>query len=184
MKSLDRIEAGTEIVELIIRSMHDEEANPQVFELLRETFSALAGATREEAVAPIQFRFYLQFCRISGFEIKLREEDPLPPTTDKRFARETIFQLTSGEMKDYLVEMEDRYSPRFQGVRVAAESRAALEYLDRSSIEKASGLRITDRTRTELVDLFNAYFTQHLPGFTSRTMKSGRVFSSLDGPQK
>src|ERR1700733_7951160 len=42
LKSLDRIETATAIVELILNSMHDEEANEKLFAMLNSTLDTIA----------------------------------------------------------------------------------------------------------------------------------------------
>jgi DNA repair protein RecO len=70
LRSLARIETATSIVELVLRAMHDEEANSELFDLLSTTLQAIAQWENEAARA-IQFRFYLQFARQMGFEVDL-----------------------------------------------------------------------------------------------------------------
>jgi recombinational DNA repair protein (RecF pathway) len=143
LQSLDRMETATAIVELVLRSMHDEEANPEIFALLADTLHAIAEAHNDDSATSLQFRFYLEFARIMGFEMNLKEDDSL---TNRECSPESIM---------------------------------ALRYLCGSTFDKACSLRISERAKSELSHFFNAYFTEHLPGMTSRSMKSGKVFSSL-----
>ncbi len=70
LRSLERIETATNIVELVLRSMHDEEANQELFELLVSTLDAIAKWEALDARA-VQFRFYLTFAKLMGFEVDL-----------------------------------------------------------------------------------------------------------------
>ena len=141
LRSLERMEAATAIIELILRSMHDEEANPEIFALLAATLKALAETNNDDAAASLQLRFYLEFARIMGFGMDFGKD-----------AERAI------------------HSP---------EAHAALRHLQGSTLELASSLRLSEKAKLELSHFFNAYFAQHLPGITSRSMKSGKVFSSL-----
>ena len=157
LQSLDSMEAATAIVELILRSMHDEEANPEIFALLADTLHAIAsasvgariglGARSEGPASSLQFRFYLEFARIMGFEMDLGNTERLGT------------------------------QPAAAG---SPESSAALRHLRGSTLDKARSLRLSERAKSELSYLFHAYFAEHVPGITSRSMKSGKVFSSLE----
>ena len=64
------METATAIVELILRAMHDEEAHDELFDLLASTLQAIAQ-WEDKAARAVQFRFYLQFARLMGFEVEL-----------------------------------------------------------------------------------------------------------------
>ncbi len=134
LRSLERIETATSIVELILRSMHDEEANSDLFELLAVTLSSIAQWEDRSARA-IQFRFYLQFARQMGFEVDL-----------------SLSQSLSSRSLSLLRSIEEGYS-------------------EASSISEADS--------KQLAHFFQTYFTHHLPGVSSRSMKSARVFDQL-----
>jgi DNA repair protein RecO (recombination protein O) len=70
LRSLERMETATAIVELILRAMHDEEAHDELFDLLASTMQAIAQ-WEDKAARAVQFRFYLQFARLMGFEVDL-----------------------------------------------------------------------------------------------------------------
>ncbi|HEY3874562.1 MAG TPA: DNA repair protein RecO [Candidatus Kapabacteria bacterium] len=76
LRSLERIETATTIVELILRSMHDEEANQPLFDLLSQTFEAISTWDDADARA-VQFQFYLRFARLMGFELDLNADQRL-----------------------------------------------------------------------------------------------------------
>ena len=76
LKSLLRIETATAIIELILNSMHDEEANADLFSLLDETLCMIA-TSNEESMPTILFRFYSQFARIMGFELDIASKSGL-----------------------------------------------------------------------------------------------------------
>ncbi len=76
LRSLERIETATKIVELLLRSMHDEEANDPLFDLLSRTLDAIS--TWDDAGArAVQFQFYLQFARLMGFAIDVGTDQKL-----------------------------------------------------------------------------------------------------------
>src|ERR1019366_3384591 len=58
LRSLERMETATAIVELILRAMHDEEAHDELFDLLASTMQAIAQ-WEDRAARAVQFRFYL-----------------------------------------------------------------------------------------------------------------------------
>jgi DNA repair protein RecO len=70
LRSLERMETATNIIELMLRAMHDEEANTELFELLAMTLHAIAQ-WEDHAARAVQFRFYLDFARQMGFEVDL-----------------------------------------------------------------------------------------------------------------
>jgi DNA repair protein RecO len=142
LKSLDRMEPATAIAELLLRAMHDEEGNPEIFELIAATLHAIAITPDDRSAAPLQFRFYFEFARIMGFEMDLRQSSE----------------------------------------SLSAEVTAARKHMQGSTTELASSLRLSERAKIEIAHFFSAYFAEHLSGVTNRSMKSGRVFSSLDRP--
>ncbi len=77
IRSLKKMEPATEIVELLLHAMHDEEANSDLFSHLEEAFQAISNAP--EAQAPfLAFGFYLAFARAMGFEIDLSDRSTIP----------------------------------------------------------------------------------------------------------
>lgn len=167
LSSLESIESATEIVELIIKTMHDEEKNEEIFSLLANTLHAIAQTP--EATAALQIRFYIEFARISGFAVQPEIEDA--PIEEASFR----FHLSTGELHQY------RESSDHMPATTALSHPAAmtLVHLTTSSIEKASALRMTESVRTELRMLFNTYFAHHFSGFASRSLRSANVFSAL-----
>lgn len=97
-QSLKKMEAATEIVELLLHAMHDEEANSELFLHLAETLRMISDS--EEAHAPlIQFRFYLAFASQMGFALDLTEQSALP-----RSLVEALHPLSSGSLGEYSEE--------------------------------------------------------------------------------
>jgi DNA repair protein RecO len=76
LKSLGRIETATAIIELILNSMHDEEANEDLFFLLDSTLGAIAKSN-EDLLPSVLFRFYIQFARLMGFELDAESKSGL-----------------------------------------------------------------------------------------------------------
>jgi DNA repair protein RecO (recombination protein O) len=134
LRSLERMETATKIVELILRAMHDEEANSELFELLASTLQAIAQ-WEDLAARAVQFRFYLQFARQMGFEVDLGSSQKL--------------------------------SNRSLGLLRSIEH----------NIAEAS--EISEADYKQLAFFFQTYFADHLPGVSSRSMKSARVFDQL-----
>jgi DNA repair protein RecO (recombination protein O) len=134
LRSLERMETATNIIELILRAMHDEEANSELFELLASTLRAIAQ-WEDQAARAVQFRFYLQFARQMGFEVDLG--------SSQKLSNRSLSLLRSIE----------------------------------NSTSEASGISETDYK--QLSFFFQTYFVDHLPGVSSRSMKSARVFDQL-----
>jgi DNA repair protein RecO (recombination protein O) len=134
LRSLERIETATQIIELILRAMHDEEANSELFELLASTLHAIAKWD-DQAARAVQFRFYLQFARQMGFEVDL--------SASQKLSNRALSLLRSIE----------------------------------NSTAEASG--ISEADYKQLGYFFQSYFTDHLPGVSSRSMKSAKVFEQL-----
>lgn len=177
--SLKKMESAMAAVELVIRAMHDEEENQKIFESLRDTLHAIGAIASDASASVFLLRFYLEFASASGFAIKLQDDDPIPDE-DLLVQRKTSFLLDSGELIDYLVEREDDRNLTTQlGMPVSDEARKILRSLDNATDWELANMVVTESVRTELIDLFHAYFANHLQGFSSRTLKSGRVFSGL-----
>ncbi len=134
LRSLERIETATRIVELILRAMHDEEAHSDLFDLLATTLKAIAQ-WEDKAARAIQFRFYLQFAKQMGFEVDLG------PTQ----------QLSNRSLE-------------------------LLRSVEHGETEAAS---ISEADYKQLAYFFQNYFAAHLPGVSSRSMKSAAVFEQL-----
>jgi DNA repair protein RecO (recombination protein O) len=134
LRSLERIETATKIIELILRAMHDEEAHDEIFELLTSTLQAIAQ-WEDQAARAVQFRFYLQFATLMGFEVDLGPSQKL-----------------------------------------SSRSLGLLRSIEHSTAE-ASG--ISEADYKQLTYFFQTYFADHLPGVSSRSMKSARVFDQL-----
>src|SRR5205814_1315402 len=81
LKSLAKIEAATGIVELVLRSMHDEEASPAIFELLRSVLPVIC-ASPDIAAASIELWFALHFLKNMGFGIERNVVRNLPLETE------------------------------------------------------------------------------------------------------
>ncbi len=75
LKRLETIEAATEIIELVLHAMHDEEANEELYRLLDLSLDQLTATPSdrngEHIIRTIQIRFYLGFAAIMGFAIEL-----------------------------------------------------------------------------------------------------------------
>jgi DNA repair protein RecO (recombination protein O) len=167
LSSLESIESATEIVELVIKTMHDEEKNEEVFALLVNSLGAISRSP--ESAAALQIRFYIEFARISGFEVQPALTDA--PREDGTFR----FHLSTGELHQY-AGLSD-HMPATTALSHGAAM--TLVHLTSASIEKASTLRMSESVRAELRMLFNTYFAHHFSGFASRSLRSANVFSSL-----
>ena len=78
LQSLDRIGPAMAVSELILRAMHDEEANPLLFHLVADTLRALSSAERDALCPILEFRFYTQFIRLMGFGLDHISRGGLP----------------------------------------------------------------------------------------------------------
>jgi len=186
IQSLDRIEAAMSVVELIVRAMHDEEQNEQLFDLISETLDAMSHAESDDAVDVLLVRFYLHFAKASGFELKLREDHvergPAPGDYDKQRVLDTywVFNLSTGKIIETIAPCSQFAGIERAGERViSGEIRAALLYLEESPVQKATALRLSPSALNSLLDLFRAYFAQHIPTVSLRSLKSARVFGRM-----
>ena len=62
---------------------------------------------------------------------------------------------------------------------LSPELEAVLRSLIGVNLSHAAQLQIPERAQTKLRAFLQSYFVEHLPGMTGRSMRSGRVFSSL-----
>lgn len=164
--SLAAMEAATEIVELLIRTMHDEEKNDAIYDLLVASLSGIASTPAAAATYYIHFAIHL--ARISGFEIHAELPDRLSENGTFHF------HYGSGELTQY-----SKHDEHVAGTFALSTSAAmTLARLAVSSDANAS-LRMTEAVADELRTLFRSYFAHHFPGFSSRSLKSANIFASL-----
>ncbi len=191
LNTLEQIEAATSVVELIAAAMHDEEGNDAIFDLLSSTLDQLAAAPKE-AVPAILFSFFMQFSHRSGFQLALRESDfveQVDLAQVREFNTRIIFRVKTGEFVERIVQVEEPRGRNLAGllsevlrndeVLVLPESLEALRGLETGSLEIAASIRLSQRAIDNLMEIFRAYFAEHVAGLTSRSLKSGRVFSAL-----
>lgn len=192
LNSLEKIEVATAIIELIIKAMHDEEENNEVYKLLTGTLLALAHSESEEAASSFLIYFYLNFAHIMGYRLQLHEADSereqgelnFEATTNRHFETRTVFHVRSGELVEHIVHHRQGTpigldEVTFEGLPVTPEAREALFYLENANLEKASRLRLSERAKANLTEIFRAYFAEHIPGINQKALKSSRVFSGL-----
>lgn len=166
LSSLSSLESATEIIEILIRTMHDEEKNEAIFELLSSTLGEMALAP--SAASTYYIRFAINFTRISGFEIHAELPEAIADGGTFRF------HYASGELVQY--PTHDEYLPG-----TMALSNGAAMTLARIATpgESVASIRMTDGVADELRTLFRGYFAHHFSGFSSRSLKSIGIFASM-----
>jgi DNA repair protein RecO (recombination protein O) len=166
LESLDAMESGTEIIEILIRAMHDEEKHEEIFTLVIETLAAIASSPL--AARALLVRFYLHFARAFGFGVIAKIEDNPSAQLGYRFHHATgeIHQYRSSDYTPGAAELSNGAVMTLQ--RIASESLSA-----------AMSVRMSDAVRNELRSLFHTYFAHHFAGFSSRSLRSTNVFLSL-----
>ena len=180
--SLERIQRASNVAEIILRTMHDEEANQQLFDLLVSTFGELSLAEAAPSVDPILLWFLLRFSEMSGFQLSME-----PTDHDQRGPRiRHLFRVKTGEFiqvlepefdarEDHFPQVSSQSSIDANMISVLPESRAALGYLENATIEKVRSLRISERAFNNLSEIFSAFLAEHFTGMQSRSLKSMRM---------
>jgi len=153
LRSLEKMETATAIVELVLHSMHDEDAHANLFALLNQSLAAIAKTAEENGrLHAIQIRFYLFFTEMMGFGL---DWDAVKALSNEETA--LLHQLAESPHPNPLPEGEGTFS---------------------NSFPEGEGI-LSEKEFLRLYSFFQSYFAEHLPGVTNRSMKSGRVFSSL-----
>jgi DNA repair protein RecO (recombination protein O) len=166
--SLERIEAATLISELLLNSLHDEEENPALFDLLRDVLQSISVLPARADNAPLVFSFYLAFAGLNGFALHLPKEIPE--------GKSAIFDVEKGNVvftdaaKD--TNGNDSFAP------LSGEAFSALRYLSAGS--DPLSLRLSERARHSLERLFRSYFARHLEGMQTKRSKSAGVFARME----
>jgi DNA repair protein RecO (recombination protein O) len=172
LNSLDQIETASQIAEILIRTMHDEEENALLFALLADIFRAIASSTNEAARALLIY-FDLRFANLSGYPLNLDETDfegEGERAADTHFA----FKVRTGEIIELQIgEDDDRHSLLDRNfIPIHAETYSSLRSLSVGSIENASAMRLSDVVFANLSDMFSAFFSEHFANMHNRALKS------------
>lgn len=179
LSSLEHIEAATSIVELIVRSMHDEEENAQLYDLLSSTLRVLSEIPVERLDA-VLFYFEFTFARMLGFQI-VQESEGAGATG--QFRKRWVFKVRTGEILEIIIRPDARPDSideyLYEGIPLDEESRLALERLSQASLSEAANLELSEKAAVNLKEVFRAYFVEHLPGVTRTNLRSAGVFGKL-----
>jgi len=129
--------------ELIYRSVHEEEANPNIFQFLTE--SLIYIDTTNHSVSNVHLVFGIQLTRYLGF-FPLGSFSPDKPYF---LLREGVFSKYSGEQDDSLNQHDSELFYRFTQV----------------NLENCHTVEIANSTRTRLLETIILYYKLHLIGF-------------------
>ncbi len=181
LDSLEKLECAVEAIEIILRAMHDEEENPQMFDLLSEVLGSFSILKIDSGARLVLFAFYLRFAKLSGFSIDLDGFHHLRAANPASLSRARFaFHLTTGEIEEIPSGPDSAWAVERDAILLGAEELVSLVKLDACSIASAGGLTLSAQAINRLRGLFSGYFAEHLTNITSRTMKSARVFSSMN----
>jgi len=177
LNSLERIQAASELAELLIRTLHDEEENEQLFNLLSDTLAEMSGATTEETVSAFSLYFFLRFIELSGFRFNLDEEIFKGVRT---MPSQILFKVRTGEFIEAVHHGASEREPEYHEanmIRVLPEAFAILQFLERASIEKVQSLRPSKQACGNLREIFTSFFSEHFEGMRGRSLRSGHSLS-------
>ena len=167
--SLEKIEASTKIAELLLGTLHDEEENPKLYDLLQKTLGALGECKNDSSVTAHLAAFYLAYAKLNGFEIST----PAEIIADIHYA----FDARSGgviELRSPLGEGSDTMIP------ITGEVVAALRHLTNAANIDAGALRLSERGAYTLERIFRAYFALHFEGMRgANRSRSAKVFAQM-----
>jgi DNA repair protein RecO (recombination protein O) len=166
---LERIEAATKVVELLIRSQRHEECHPELYTLVKQTLTLMSECKDAASVVPILFAYYLQYIHFAGFAMQLNGENIEP-------GAQHYFDIETGEVIT-LETSTDMHSERMH--ILSPEALAALRHIERAGIASAGSLRLSPNARHVLESLFRAYLGKHVEGMQQNRSKSGKVFLAM-----
>lgn len=176
--SLEHMEAATSVIELVNRSMHDEEENSALYELVRRVLSAMDAESEPLVLNALLVFFYLQFAEQLGFRVRV---EAISATAHVR--SRTIFRVRSGEIIRVVLSDEpdnNRFDEvLLDGIPTLEGSHRALLALSGASLDRARALKISEHTMTNLKEIFRAFFIEHIPGVSKNTMRSAGVFGRM-----
>ncbi len=173
LNSLERIQAASELAELLIRTLHDEEENEQLFNLLSDTLGGMSNAASEETVGAFSIHFFLRFIELSGFRFNLEEEIFQGIRT---MPSQILFKVRTGDFIEAVHQGPREREPEFHEpnmIRVLPESFAILQFLERASIEKVQSLHPSKQAYENLREIFASFFSEHFDGMRGRSLRSG-----------
>ncbi len=169
--SLERIGAASELAELLIRTLHDEEENGPLFTLLCDTLGGMSSAKSEETVLAFTLYFFLRFIELSGFRFNLLDENDVGGHRSQ-----LLFKVRTGDFIDSIQEKEGAERTEFAEanmIRVLPESLAVLRFLERASVEKVQSLHPSLQAYRNLREIFTSFFSEHFEGMRGRSLRSG-----------
>ena len=172
LNSLEKIEVASQIAEILIRTMHDEEENTALFGLLVDVFRMLASS-QNEAARPLLIYFYIRFANLSGYPLNLDEidfEGEGERAADTHFA----FKVSTGEIVELRIDEDNNHNSASGKnlIPIRPETYSALCSLANGTIENASAVRLSDAAYANLSDLFTAFFSEHFANMHNRSLKS------------
>jgi DNA repair protein RecO len=174
LNSLERIQAASELSELLLRTLHDEEENEELFNLLTQTLAGMSSAKSEETVLAFTLYFFLRFIELSGFRFNLNEEIFEGLGTRQS---QILFKVRTGDFIEAVQNdgPDDSLGSGLDAnlLRVLPESFAILQFLERASIEKVESLRPSFKAYSNLREIFTSFFSEHFDGMRGRSLRSG-----------
>ncbi len=154
MESFDRLTTGMAMLELVYTSQLDEEHNPGLYMLLKESLRILNDTTGSPQSLLASFQLHL--AAETGFAV-----NPL-------HCPESGEDIQPDQAPEFVISLADGapFSPAFSvnrtGLRIEADVLAALQQLYTTPIDDAPEVDISDKVLLQLRDFFGRYFEYHL----------------------
>ena len=169
--SLERIQCASIFAELLLRTQHEEEENPPLYELLAAMLVCVSRAHEAELRA-IELQFYLRFISLSGFRFEKIEGTLADDTIG-------LFNLRTGEvLKIRYAPLDDERVAEASYIRISADCWKVLAALERASLEACADVHVDEHVYLELRELFFAYLTEHVESLRGKPLNS-RMFMPL-----
>jgi DNA repair protein RecO (recombination protein O) len=169
-RSLEKITVGLRVVEIVRNLMEEEDAQPAVFDLLRQTLARLN--TAETRVANLWPFFQLRMARVLGVAPAIERDDVEAVTSPSGWV----------SLEDGSVHPDDA-TPRM-GHRTSRAALRAYAVFARADLETVMRMALSDDVRREVEELVEAFMEYHFEeAYPARSREVvGRLLSGTTTP--
>jgi DNA repair protein RecO (recombination protein O) len=171
-EEIEKMTVGMSVLELLNQVTHDEEENPALFDLLKQTFDALNSAGRN--AMNLLFGFQVRLGAIHGFGLSIDACSICGRTID-RLTKAVSFSSTRGSFICH-----DCRQSRQQGAfsrTLALSSLHALQRFQRAAIHSFTAVHLDTRSGNEVDETLRSYLRYHFEGL--KPLKSLEMFHSI-----
>jgi DNA repair protein RecO (recombination protein O) len=169
---LERMSIGLTMLELANLLSHDEESNPPLYHLLRESLEGLEAA--EKNLKNYLFAFEIQLCSIFGYGLQLEHcVGCKKPLTYEEKSKKIGFLVPKGCFICQDCLSDKKYHITAQIVEISIISTKCLKRCASGISETLQRLAITKHAGNEIENLMRLFFKYHFDGY--RSLKSEKL---------